>query len=575
MKRFFTFFCLSALLAEVFALPVDPSAARAIAEKTLNKGRGVKVEAVPFQFSSKAKARVAAYAPQTASQTSPAYYLFNASDGNGFAIVAGEDQLPEVFGYSTTGNLNATDEIPEGLAVLLGMYEEYVEAVRKGKAKLPAENAQPASSSLPSFVAPLLKTKWGQGSPFNLLCPKSGNKTVPCGCVATAMSQVMYYWKHPAQGKGYITYNSGEIGGVRTKDLSESYYDWSVMGLDAASNSSAEAKQAVSTLCYDCGISVAMVYNPSGSGAYSENAMRAFAGNFSYRASTLRHLERAYHSSDSAWLEVVKSELAAGRPVMFGAQSNGGSGSDAGGHAFVLDGYDTKGFVHVNWGWDGSYNSYYDIALLNPGNYEFSVRQACVIGIMPDETGTDTQLAQTPVLMNNSFFVSKTSLAASSNLPTQIVNLQNYSMLRKTFEIGMGLFDASGNFLEEISTSTVDKRTVTLGGNHGDGQIRLASKLPATYTSGDYILRIVCREEGYEDWIIPYVYGGAEENNLVKIYVEDGVIYFNSFSSAIDALSFSDSKQPVIFDLQGRRLATDFELLPHGLYIIQGKKVWK
>ncbi len=569
MKRFFTLFFLSALVSGVFALPVDKEAARAVAAKTLNKGRAVKVEAVPVAFSSQAKSRIAAHAPQAVHQKAPAYYLFNASDGNGFVIVSGEDQLPAVFGYSDTGCLSATDEIPEGLAAILGMYEEYVAAVRSGKAKLPAENAQPASSSLPAVVAPLLTSKWGQDSPFNIYCPRSGGKTVPCGCAATAMAQIMYYWKYPAQGKGYISYNSGDIGGVLSKDLSGSYYDWSVMGDDAESNSSTEARQAVGTLCYDCGISIAMNYTLSGSGAYADNSMRAFVNNFSYRASTMRHLRRECFSSEAQWMELVKSELAAARPVYYGGFST------EGGHAFILDGYNAENLVHVNWGWFGSYDAFYDIALLNPGTSEFSARQSMIIGIMPDETGTDTQFQQSSGVLDKGFYTTRASQNASSNLPTMIVSITNYSMLRKTYTLGVGLFDANGNLLEDISVSEESKRTVTLAGNQGNSSVRLTSKLPATYTEGDYILRVISREEGYEEWILPDVVGGSEVNNLTKCYVEGGTVYFNSSSSAIDAPAFSDSRQDAIFDLQGRRLNAAFESLPRGIYIIHGKKVRK
>ena len=235
-----------------------------------------------------------------------------------------------------------------------------------------------------AVVEPLVSCKWNQGAPYNLLTPVMKNgKHYVTGCVATAMAQVMYYNQYPAKGQNIHTYTfapEGQNSLVLTVDYSKETYDWSIMR-DTYSGSDNDASASeVAKIMYDLGVSVSMQYNESGSGAFSYEAANALVDYFNYN-SNLQLYTRSLYSED-LWMKKVYSELNANRPLMYSGSSN------SGGHEFVIDGYNEDGFVHVNWGWGGSSDGYFDIALLNPGSSSFSEGQEMILGICPSSDGT-------------------------------------------------------------------------------------------------------------------------------------------------------------------------------------------
>ena len=254
-------------------------------------------------------------------------------------------------------------------------------------------------------IEPLLKSKWGQQEPYNDQCPNyytNSGKTYRCnaGCVAVAMSQVMYYYRYPAylpeDINGYVnlvtwtvyetTFLGIKIPTIRYAHLGTipagTMFLWSSM-LDAYDGSEGEvARYAVSTLMLAAGESVTMRYDRSSS-ADPRTIARALTQKFSY-APTTRYVARANYS-DEAWEQLLYDELAAGRPVIYGGLTARGSG-----HSFVIDGY-RDGLFHVNWGNDGYYNDYFSLNQLDPyaywgGNDGYNFEQDAIIGIQPSVT---------------------------------------------------------------------------------------------------------------------------------------------------------------------------------------------
>ena len=321
------------------------------------------------------------------------FYIFNNTEGKGYVILAADDRITPVLGYSYENNFDA-ETLPPNLKAWLDGYAEQIRAtVRMG---IPATDeihtewdCLRQGKTLPikseTAVSPLISTKWNQSPYVNELCPYdySVNKRTLTGCVATAMAQIMRYWSYPEHGYGshsYVPTSHPEYGSLYA-DFSSVNYQWSSMPNTVSSNNN-----AVATLMYHCGISVDMDYgtpgNPdNGSAAYiidnngrpcAESALKTY---FDYK-STLHHVIKSNYS-DSQWTNAIKNELDNARPILYGGFNT------KGGHAFICDGYNNNGYFHFNWGWGGQYNDYFYINTLNPGTYEYSSGQQALIGIEP------------------------------------------------------------------------------------------------------------------------------------------------------------------------------------------------
>jgi len=305
------------------------------------------------------------------------YYMFNAQGANGYVIVAGDDRLPAVLGYSREGRIDP-ENLPDALKFLLEMSASTLEEE--------GETAGYVTAGTP-VVEPLLgDINWGQSEPFNTLCPMVNGKRGYVGCVATAMAQIMRYYGYPTQGKGTHSYTDG--GQTLSADFGATVYDWANMPNVIPDNPTEAQTTAYSTLCYHLGVATNMTYAAGGSGAYTMVVPGALRDHFGYTASLRMHL-RTYYNTDE-WMDMIRAELDAGRPVYYSASSEDGQG----GHAFVCDGYDSEGYVHMNWGWYGSSNGYFYINHLNPGELgtgggggAYNVSQEILTNFMPAVTG--------------------------------------------------------------------------------------------------------------------------------------------------------------------------------------------
>lgn len=296
----------------------------------------------------------------------PSYYIFNYV-GGGFVIIPADKRVKPVMSYSDNGYLPYSGKLPSGLIKWLSVNDKNMQRLRKdtslkqtsGTAAFWADFTsasaamnrslvinrqvyQPPTcqpSTTVQTVGPLLQTAWAQGYPYNLLCPAAANPNTsysfgfgidPTGCVATAMAQVMYYWKYPAN------------------------YNWAVMPLTSSYTGSSASNVAVAQLMRDAGTSVSMVY---GDQASSPNA--------NYNITCTMAFKAAFHYSSSAEANfnaqsypTVISNINAGEPLLFSGDTN------TDGHEWVCDGYEqvtivtcpvggeTDLYFHMNWGWN-------------------------------------------------------------------------------------------------------------------------------------------------------------------------------------------------------------------------------
>lgn len=322
---------------------------------------------------------------QKSSSGSPCAYIFNSENREGYIIASADDMAYPVLGYSNTGEINP-EAMPPQLSSLLEQYAAQIEYARSLglSASAPSRIQNAGSSWAP--IAPMIKAKWNQSTPYNNLCPEDNGQKSFTGCVATSMAQVLNYFQYPERAKGSVSYSCKNLGETLSMDLGEQAFDWSNMKDYYDDGYTSEEADAVAYLMKACGYSVEMNYSPSLSTAYSYRVPSALIEHFNY-AESCRYESRKEHSG-SEWAAMIYDNLKNVGPIIYDATS-----PLAGGHSFVCDGYDGNGYFHFNWGWSGSSDGYYSLDALNPESLGtgvgsvtgFNIDQDAVLGIrLPD-----------------------------------------------------------------------------------------------------------------------------------------------------------------------------------------------
>lgn len=414
------------------------------------------------------------------------YYVFPNANSKGFTIVSGDDRLPEIVGYSSQGSYDENN-LPEGFVSFMKAYQNLYNKVNLGDAealKNLAEikawrNKKNASAASTSAVAPLLgNIEWDQTSPYNNMCPKYDSVHVAAtGCVATAMAQVMAYYKYPKQLKadipGYVNRWNGIPMEIPTITREEGVYDWDNMlpKYNKEANATQQQKDAVAKLMYHCGAAVRMSYGPESGAAVSSSKLAKY---FGYDADLMMDLSRSSFTLDK-WMQIIDTELAAGRPVLYGGQSS------ENGHQFICDGKDENGLYHINWGWSGNQNAYFDLSILNPekggtgsGSAADGFNRYCTmtIGIAPDNGVVDAPLAQIPsisVLYDADYVVitkgTRKSKSDKFEFTQQVIFVNQVKQAFKGF-LGLGILQKDGSY-KLVS----DKKYVSFDGKREDGMM--------------------------------------------------------------------------------------------------------
>ena len=283
------------------------------------------------------------------SQNAP-YYIYNDVQNKGFVIVSGTTEMGEILAYSNENALDTTNLHP-GLAQLLDSYKMAFKAINTNNA---VETEAKKGAFFAKTVAPLLKTTWSQDAPYNALL--GYNYT---GCVATTISQVLKYHEWPVQGMGNVSYVNTSDNRTLSGNLNLSQYDWANMlpNYDAPVQATQAQRNAVAKLMKDVGLASGMQYHPGFAVATNQGAFDAFVKHFDYQATCV------YQSTEgpSVFADLLRQELVDGFPFYF----YGATKDYKGAHAWVVDGFDDKGFFHMNFGWNGQSNGYYSLSALN------------------------------------------------------------------------------------------------------------------------------------------------------------------------------------------------------------------
>lgn len=379
------------------ASPRTFSQAKAIAER--------KAALLGIKIDKKAAAKAPSMNGGTTTAVSP-YYVFPFGENKGFAIVSGDDDMPEIVGYADHGTYDANN-MPAAMAAFLNNYRATIEAMKQGNASAikniaEAKALRANNTRATTAVSPLLgDIKWNQSEPYNNMCPKyDGTNLSATGCVATAMAQVMMYWKYPKELKAdineYETYThklpvAGETKGQK--------YDWDNMLPTYTNNNYTQTQaDAVAKLMLHCGKAVEMDYGEESGANVTPGRLAKY---FGYDSDLMLDLMRSCFTL-AEWTAIIDKELQAKRPILYSGRTTNG------GHQFVCDGSDGNGLYHINWGWGGYQDGYFDITILNPGqggigagNVTDGYNRYCdmIIGIQPDNGKVDEPLAEIPSLI--------------------------------------------------------------------------------------------------------------------------------------------------------------------------------
>ena len=386
------------------------------------------------------------------------------------------------------------------------------------------------------------------------------------------MAQVMYYHQYPEKGTGNITYSFQDR--ILSADFNNTYYQWNLMTPTYKKGEySDESALAVATLMYQCGVSIKMQYNTGGSGAYSYNAATALRKNFGYHKNLQIHYRDYYTTKE--WINKVYDELKAGRPIIYTGvdESNGG-------HCFVLDGFDQNNFVHVNWGWDGVNDGYYDIALLNPTGNKFSTGQTMLSGV--DKPSADIK-HHSEIVSEDNFKVTK---LGSTKL---LINDGKYANLSDQDFTGLLGVVLEGNGKQYVLLSQENKNVPNMY------YLTKASSnmclLPSDLADGSYRIYPASKDDTDDYWEPVHISEG--NNNSYILVKSDNSIALTAVTDAdwhgttgLNSLSYSDgasSPYTYVYNAEGQLVCkmktSEFQknnIPGNGLFILKcGNKTMK
>ena len=431
----------------------------------------------------KAKSRVVSTA-SLSTLGNDSYYVFN-NDAGGFVIIAGDDAVAPVLGYTSTGAFDANN-LPEGLKDLLKSYEQQIAALGKNyKANTTSTRAEFTGEKL------LTTAKWNQGAPFNKYTPNN----YVTGCVATAGAIVMKHHGYPAKGVGSHSYT---WNGQNLTASFEHDYDWANMP-DRYTDGNDEAFDGVARLMSDLGIAVNMQYANGGSASALEDLVTALKKYFGY-SKYARHLKIEDLGAE-AWNGRLRAEIDANRPVLYAA-----SDANVGGHSFVIDGYKDESFS-VNWGWGGYCNGFYRVGALNPEvdgtpqGDQYNSSQAAVFALQPSD-GKE-------VLSNLGFIkvdgwletlnMDVTDVKAGKDLTLYLLPVQCQGENSYTGKIAIALKNAKGETREVFAETEIKE----LKSGYYFYELLLNGACSVDAQEGDY-LTVVSKEDGTDAYVEIY-----------------------------------------------------------------------
>ena len=491
MKQKLTVGLFAALLAaaSAYGSPVTPEQALDIASEFGRSATSRNMMRVPT--SSSAMTQVYKHVDVTTGLN--AIYVFNRGKEDGYVLVSGDDRAPLILGFSDRGHFDSA-RIPDNMRVMLENWGRQISWLATHDE---ARSAAPVRVT--REIGPLLgEIQWDQTDPYNRKCPSvsqadewgeiTGKGPAATGCVATALGQIMYYHKWPLQGKGSISYTShgtdpeGDDEDVEVSaNFEGTQYNWDAMLPSLTSKSPSDAIDAVSTLLFHVGAAFESVYGVS-TGATDISVAPALMTYFDYDKG-INYLKRDFHSSEE-WNEMLLNELENNRPIAYGGVTRRLEG-----HFFVLDGVNTDGYYHINWGWSGNENGYYLLSLLEPGvqgtggasGGAFHYAQNMITGIQKPQEGSVYHYNFTCEGLSD---INKT-VGRQETVKLTASSVWNDSPNSVTANLGFILVDSEGNTIYRQMV----KNAVEYNVAYGESELTCSFMIPDNIPAGEYIIR--------------------------------------------------------------------------------------
>lgn len=444
------------------------------------------------------------------------YYVFAPEAGKGFVIVSGDDALTPVIGYSPVSIFDGS-QMPDGLQAWLAEYIRYVDDVRAGKAVAYRHELQTSQTRTNMAVEPFVDTRWDQGAPYNDQCPLVGGVRSPSGCTATAMAQAMKYYNWPEQAEGTAIFQGGTI------NLSGNTYDWDNMINDYQAVTYTQLQgAAVAKLMSDCGRAIDSRYGAYSTGALVENVAKSLVANFKY-SPEVRCIDR-YNYTTTEWIGLVRENLLLKQPVVYAGFST------VDGHAFICDGIDENNMLHMNWGWSGYCDGYFEVNNLVPdgtgiggGAGYYYLNQKMVINIRPKK---ENETAPLPGMVVEKLDISGESTKAISVTTTDVlfnlkVSMWNVSGVVLNGSVALGVQEVDGSWRTVGELLPI----ANLDSNRGwrdyswNLSINLKSGSENYFPVGTYKLKFVFKHKDGDKYVPLDNYWGAA-NNLELLITE-------------------------------------------------------
>ena len=475
---------LSVASFQTSAEPVTANSAREIANGFVKSH----AKATPGSLRAPAMADIMLAYAQPSSKLPKAnlYYIFNIK-GGGFVIVSGEDHAIPVLGYSDKGQIDVVN-MPEQLNALLEMYREDIEYLLTHKVNIPKTFNQKLTEATP-IVEPMMKTSWGYQEPYNNLCPALKGVRSKTGCSAVAMAQTFFFWQFPLSSDSLPAYYASRLGDTvpalpptvfKYDKMLPSYSHWDTESQQLIQDSytEEEAYEVAKLLRYS-GHFVMMNYSPVRSGPQTNRPAAIRNLGYSANAQTIRR--KSY--TDEKWLQLLHAELDAGNPVMYTAYNQG---SDVG-HVFMLDGYDSEDYFHMNFGWFGHGDGWYQISAITPTYVDETPRN--YIGNNSFIKNLEPPLFCT---INADVTANNGLMLLGGTFTPQAVGVK-LSMTYRTLPFMFSLTDGQGNLVAVSEPMTLNRLTFENGTD-----ISLPLTLPEILPEGTYNLHLNYRTSDSE-----------------------------------------------------------------------------
>ena len=458
-----------------------------------------------------------------------AYYVFAAPSARGFVIVAADDGVSPVVGYSDDAVFDPAS-LPPALQAYLSDYSRVVGAISSGAVKYQR------STRGGQAVAPLMAVKWDQGDPYNRLAPDKGSDKAYTGCVATAIAQVMKYHRFPVSGRGVAGENNIYYPDQKI-ELGHAY-DWNAMLDEYVTGAYNDAQaDAVATLMRDVGYSVNMDYGYNASSALTSNIPAAMCRHFNY-SPDIKYVFRSCYSTQG-WTDEIRASLLRSEPVLYGGVDGRNSG-----HQFVCDGIDSDDMLHINWGWGGYGDGYFDMNILSPEYLGIGAgeegayyrEQDMIFNIRPGDPNADNLAWRAPVSIDK---VSVNNTAFDENgrfLPNnswddnvtigfnfQATNSTGFKIESYTLAFALMISDASGNPVGVYNPNSVGSLEAGYYRKSYVGMDWKKGMLPDGHYSVSIVL--VPNDKGQDAKPTDILPLNSGDLNCVRIKVENGDVY--------------------------------------------------